>query len=115
MEHLKYKAIDFQHHSFRLIRLCKANEGPVQCELFLGLLDDPEAAIEYEALSYTWGMGKKIFNIEVDGCKVAVTENLYQALHHLRLPDQDRSYGLMLFVSTSQIMRREATKFARWV
>jgi hypothetical protein len=44
----------------------------------------------YEALSYMWGP-KEYRTIELDGKPYAVTENLWQALIHLRLEQETRT------------------------
>lgn len=66
----------------------------------------------YQALSYTWAsafspghgvappsqrpdeQAEKLYLIDIDGCKLPITESLDSALRHLRLPDQ----GLVLWV-----------------
>ncbi|OSS45162.1 hypothetical protein B5807_09092 [Epicoccum nigrum] len=84
-----HEEIDLQGHSFRLLRLCKANFGTVRCELFHAHLDD-DSIIEYEALSYTWEESHKPYNIVVNGRMMPVTRNLSMALRNLRYPHQDR-------------------------
>lgn len=44
----------------------------------------------YEALSYVWGSGATLENIDVEGQTVGITANLHAALKRLRLPDQSR-------------------------
>ena len=90
MTHFKYELIDLESPSFRLIRLFKGEDGPIQCELFDAWLHDAEDIVEYEALSYTWGGIKKPYEVEVNGRRMSVTENLSLALRHLRYQYQDR-------------------------
>jgi ankyrin repeat protein len=90
MNRFEYEPIDLEGHSFRLIRLSKGKDGPIQCELFHAWLHDAENIIEYEALSYTWGGTDKPYEIEINGRIMSVTENLFLALKHLRYQYQDR-------------------------
>lgn len=60
---------------------------PVVCRLKRARLDQKPA---FEALSYVWGDKYHIKYIECEGTKVQVTQNLYQALRHLRFPDRER-------------------------
>jgi ankyrin repeat protein len=90
MEDFEYKPIDLKERSFRLLQLFKGDLGPIQCELFHAKVYDTEDALEYEALSYTWGGSYKSHEIEVNGGNLEVTENLFKALHHLRYHHQDR-------------------------
>lgn len=89
MDPFRHKPINLEGHSFRLLRLCKAEFGNVRCELIHAYLDD-ENLLEYEALSYTWGGTFKAHDIEVDGTLVAVTQNLSLALRSLRNSNTDR-------------------------
>ncbi|EJT73604.1 hypothetical protein GGTG_07460 [Gaeumannomyces tritici R3-111a-1] len=102
-----YEPIDLSKKAIRLLRLFRAvdPEDDIKCEIFQSLLDEDQALnVEYEALSYTWSdaidegprpgkaPGPKRILIQVinDLCTLHVTENLYMALKHLRLPDSDR-------------------------
>ncbi|KAL8337540.1 hypothetical protein RB598_006437 [Gaeumannomyces tritici] len=102
-----YEPIDLSKKAIRLLRLFRAvdPEDDVKCEIFQSFLDKDQALnVEYEALSYTWSdttdeghrpgeaPGRKCILIQVinDLCTLHVTENLYMALKHLRLPDSDR-------------------------
>jgi hypothetical protein len=89
-----YRPIDGPD-TIRLLRLLKGvrhyDDDPIRCELFEAPLpedDDDEAY--YDALSYTWGDAAQTSNIVIDGRPATVTANLYQALRHLRLTDEDR-------------------------
>jgi hypothetical protein len=86
----EYDPLDLDDCSFRLIRLFKADYGLVQCELFQSWLHNKDCAVEYEALSYTWGNTNNLYEIEVNGKKLPVTGNLFLALQQLRFKHQDR-------------------------
>ncbi|KAF2474382.1 HET-domain-containing protein [Lindgomyces ingoldianus] len=90
MARFKYKPIDLGGPSFRLIRLFKGEDGPIQCELFDAWLHDAEEIMEYEALSYTWGGTEKPYEVEINKKRMSVTDNLSLALRHLRYQHQDR-------------------------
>jgi ankyrin repeat protein len=90
MDPYKYSPLNLEECSFRLIRLCRQEQGPVRCEMFHAWLDDTKDGVEYEALSYTWGDKNNLHEIEVSGMPFHVTENLHSALRHIRLRDKDR-------------------------
>lgn len=72
----------------RLLRLRpEQHEAPIRDELLCGDLDDGP---KFEALSYTWGSTADQKTITLSGRPWKVTQNLFSALQHLRLPDRDR-------------------------
>ncbi|KAH7355599.1 heterokaryon incompatibility protein-domain-containing protein [Pyrenochaeta sp. MPI-SDFR-AT-0127] len=89
MERFRYRPIDLDLPSFRLVRLLKGADEPIRRELIYAWLSGDDA-LEYEALSYTWRGTTKPRDIEIDGMVLPVTENLSVALQHLRRQDQDR-------------------------
>ena len=90
MEPFVYEPLDLGKPSFRLIRLVKGSVSVVQCELFHAAIYDAENAVEYEALSYTWGGTDRPDKVEVNGMWLPTTRSLSQALQHLRYEDEDR-------------------------
>jgi ankyrin repeat protein len=97
MYRYKYPPLDLEKRSFRLLRLIKGNDGPIQCEIINARFDDKEDIIPYNALSYTWGDQSNLREIEVhrttfrvDVMVLSVTENLHVALQHLRRREDDR-------------------------
>ncbi|KAK6829065.1 hypothetical protein RU639_003700 [Aspergillus parasiticus] len=90
MDSFKYEPLDLDGPAFRLVRLCHG-EGPrIHCELFQAWLYPEQSAISYEALSYTWGSTEIVESVQMNGKILGVTLNLYLALQHLRLQDEDR-------------------------
>jgi ankyrin repeat protein len=87
MDSFRYDPIDLDGCNFRLLRLCYATNGPIECHLFDARLDEP---IEYEALSYTWGDSVRPYDILLNGNPMPVTANLSRALWDLRYPNEDR-------------------------
>lgn len=86
----KYSRIDLAKDAVRLVRLLNGGEGqPIRCEIFETYLHKVEG-VPYEALSYVWGVRQSADVVYLNGCSFEVTENLYEALVHLRLPDKDR-------------------------
>jgi hypothetical protein len=73
------------------IRLLILRPGPpyskISCQLLHTSLSRSSV---YEALSYEWGPPKPRRAVFVGGEKVSVTDNLYWALHSLRLPHAER-------------------------
>lgn len=71
---------------FRLLLLQPRSSGDIRCTLTTRRL--PHSCLDapsYEALSYEWGTETPVLSIVVDGESVSVRENLWWALHHLRL------------------------------
>lgn len=86
----KYNRIDLAKDAIRLVRLLNGDEGhTIECEIFETYLHQVEG-VPYEALSYVWGASQSADVICLNGCPFGVTENLYEALAHLRRPDEDR-------------------------
>lgn len=85
-----YEPLDIRQPSFRLICLVRGDWQPIQCVLFHATIYDSEDAIEYEALSYTWGSIERTKPVEVNGQTLHITVSLAQALRNLRYVDQDR-------------------------
>ena len=67
------------------LRAGEAND-PLRCSLHLVSLEKQPL---YEALSYTWGDTTYTIPIEVDGVQFNATENLAQALRHIREADRE--------------------------
>ncbi|KAH6722498.1 heterokaryon incompatibility protein-domain-containing protein [Leptodontidium sp. MPI-SDFR-AT-0119] len=87
----RYKPIDLDRSSVRLLRLFKANfTDEIQCDLFEGWINQSEDGIPYDALSYSWGSTEKAAQITVNGSIMHVTSNLHAALQHLRFEEEDR-------------------------
>ena len=76
--------------SFRLLRLYKGEGRNIFYDLSEAFLHQRESAISYEALSYAWGSSETTDYIIVNGGKLPITANLFWALFHLRLRDEDR-------------------------
>src|SRR4051794_16947498 len=91
MKSFEYSPIDLGGPAFRLIILRKGVfMAPLYGELYKAWLDDDLGGITYEAISYTWGSTEKFAYITVDGSKLDITENLFQALQHVRKENIDR-------------------------
>src|SRR6266480_5869272 len=58
------------------------------CHFSIISLDD--TVIQYEALSYVWGIQMHNDRVLVQGEPIKVTENLYIALQNMRFTDQER-------------------------
>lgn len=90
MDAFNYKSLKLERPAIRLMQLCRG-EGPnLECHLFDAWFDDDESLIPYEALSYAWGSLDTTHHIIIGDARLGITENLHEALTHLRLPDEDR-------------------------
>ncbi|KAF1846094.1 HET-domain-containing protein, partial [Cucurbitaria berberidis CBS 394.84] len=73
--------------SIRVVRLRAGNVGDkIQCDLMSG----PLTSMDFEALSYVWGVTLVPYSIQVDGRPFYITYNLYSALTELRHPKYER-------------------------
>lgn len=95
MARYQYSAIDTSSSEphIRLLKLQGGIDSEIRGELFDAYLDD-ENLIPYEAISYTWGLKScleiDIWKIWIGDEIIAITENAYQVLDHLRYPEMDR-------------------------
>ncbi|KAH8693477.1 heterokaryon incompatibility protein-domain-containing protein [Phaeosphaeriaceae sp. PMI808] len=90
MTSFKYEPISLAGPAFRLLRLLKGDDDPIQCQLFESKLASPEHVRDYAALSYTWGSTSRPCDIVINGSKAPVTKNAYLALRDLRYKEKDR-------------------------
>jgi hypothetical protein len=89
MADFEHRPVDLDGPAIRLIRLLKGNGSNIECEVFDAWLSPAERVMDYAALSYTWGGERKPREILVNQRKMAVTENLFLALKHLRYQETD--------------------------
>ncbi|RII23664.1 hypothetical protein CUC08_Gglean012488 [Alternaria sp. MG1] len=89
MEQLRYKPLDHESGTIRLVRLLPDKDEPIRLELISSNLDE-EPHIPYEALSYVWGPPNKGQAVEVDGQQLTIRRNLILALLSLRHANEDR-------------------------
>ncbi|EXA53630.1 hypothetical protein FOVG_01373 [Fusarium oxysporum f. sp. pisi HDV247] len=87
--YFEYEAFDLDRPGFRLLRL-EAGIGPIRCHIFQAYLDDEQSLIPYEALSYCWGSNRLAGKVIANEKLLFITENLSEALQHLRHKDEDR-------------------------
>jgi hypothetical protein len=79
--------------------------------------------LDFESLSSVWGSVSDMIDITVkptaasptEASLLAVTSNLYQALIHLRKPDQRRVLWIMQSVSTRKTFRKGVCKFGKCI
>ncbi|KAH7019610.1 heterokaryon incompatibility protein-domain-containing protein, partial [Ilyonectria destructans] len=90
MEMFKYDPINLERPSFRLLRILKGKGLDIHGSIFHAGFDLHESVISYEALSYTWGSAEVVDSIKINGQRLGICRNLYVALQHIRLQDQDR-------------------------
>ncbi|KAF5704837.1 heterokaryon incompatibility protein [Fusarium mundagurra] len=86
-DRFQYKPFDLESTGFRLALLEKGTQSQLRCHLVQAYLND---IIPYEAVSYTWESLSTTHEIIVDKKTLSITESLYEALCHLRRPDEDR-------------------------
>lgn len=90
MPAFQYEALNLERPSIRILQLYKGLGPEISGCMHHACFDDREILIPYEALSYTWGSLDLTHYINIQGRRLRITSNLYVALQHLRLPDQDR-------------------------
>ncbi|GJC90085.1 heterokaryon incompatibility protein 6, OR allele [Colletotrichum liriopes] len=90
MDLYQHDRLDLGRPAIRLLRLEKGRYGTISCEIFQACLDGRGCGVPCEALSYTWGSPELTKDILLNGKRLPVTDNLYQALLHLRQRDRDR-------------------------
>ena len=91
MARFRYTALP-QGRATRVLKLAHGKDrSTLRGEiLHIDLDDDPE----YAALSYVWGTETDPVRIECNGCQIEVTQNLAEALWHIR----DESISIYLWV-----------------
>ena len=67
------------------------HSSTIQCQIKEINLDDPPP---YCALSYVWGEYFQGFKISVDQSEISITQNLYNALQHLRSHNETRTFWI---------------------
>lgn len=93
----------------RVLVLHMGQKGdPIHCHLEYTNLANHS---KYEALSYTWGDPNPRYDVHCSSKKVGVGRNLYQALLHLRRPDEERT----LWVDALCINQRDAKEKSRQI
>lgn len=99
MDQLVDEPLPLDQPSFRLVRLIHGTDSAKQLELFQASIYDADNAMEYGALSYTWGNAgppNTLFytqaetSIYVNSSPCTITPNLSEALRNLRYEFQDR-------------------------
>src|SRR5690242_3154228 len=88
MMSLQYRQLDAAKQEIRLLCLLLSAEQSrdlISCELIHECLDNVRP---YAALSYVWGSPLPSRDIQIDGQRVPVGENLYQAVLQLREKDE---------------------------
>lgn len=87
MAHL-YESLDSATEEIRLLRLRPGSKAAmIDCHLEKTNLGTRKA---YEAVSYVWGSRALPETVLLNDLEKLVTQNLHQALQHLRYPDRDR-------------------------
>ncbi|KAB2111611.1 hypothetical protein AG0111_0g1295 [Alternaria gaisen] len=80
-----------EEKSIRVLSIRPGFKGTtIEASLFKTDLNDPDRA-PYTALSYTWGDAAIVDYVLVNDEKIGVGANLFQALQHIRSPDEPTS------------------------
>jgi hypothetical protein len=85
---------ELEEGAIRIMTLHRGSGSDVfECDLRkIRLASKPEEQTPpYEALSYVWGSHEDPEFVSISGNRFAVTQNLFEALTYLRLPDSDRT------------------------
>lgn len=90
----------------RLLHIGRGTEQEICCRLSQADLNFKPV---YEALSYVWGASDKSRKIYCDEKELQITQNLYEALQQLRLPDRERVIWIdALCINQNDIPERSA-------
>ena len=86
----------YARNTIRLLDLQPGKgSSPIHCTLRqMELPEDSDSGLSYTALSYTWGPAKPTSFIYVGGRALAVRQNLFAALTHLRHPTDTRTWWI---------------------
>ncbi|PKS06248.1 hypothetical protein jhhlp_006994 [Lomentospora prolificans] len=108
-----YRPLDASKNQLRVIEILPADDprSPIECRLLYVSLDHD--ALEYEALSYTWGDKANPETILLDGQHVPVTTNLYAALRALRQPTRPRQLWIDALCINQQDVRERSHEVFR--
>jgi hypothetical protein len=86
---MEYTALNPAQKEIRLLHLHPdLPDDKVECHFSITSLEDDD--IQYEALSYVWGVSKESRIAHVNGVDMPITDNLWQALNGLRHLDKER-------------------------
>jgi hypothetical protein len=86
---MTYSALDPSKQQIRLLNLHHGKPGDdIECHFNVVSLNDHD--VQFEALSYTWGVSEKGHFVRVEGASIPVTDNLWSALNGLRYLDKER-------------------------
>lgn len=91
-----YKELIGHRASIRLLDILPPSDDEpdnIECTLHEAFLDTT-APPTYEALPYTWGDPSDHCSINLNGHPFPVRQNLFDALHHLRLADCPRTFWI---------------------
>lgn len=83
-----YESLDLSNKTIRVLRLRRSPY--LDDEIWTELIQTTLGEVPFEALSYTWGTTEKPCNIRINDSQIPVTRNVYVALQHLRLRNEDR-------------------------
>lgn len=72
------------------IRAMRLRPGRCEEEIICDLIEGPLSFVEFEALSYVWGVSLRSYTIRVDGKPFYIPYNLYSALKELRNTEHER-------------------------
>lgn len=80
--------LDGSLSQIRILTLLPATSTQLQGHLRVeALLPEPPL---YEALSYVWGESSELYTLWINGTRISITYNLFQALHQIRHPTKSR-------------------------
>lgn len=84
---MQYTTLDVAAKQIRVLHLHPGKQDDeIQAHFTIVSLHDPK--VDYEALSYVWGTTQENHVAYVQRSCMTITDNLWRALTHLRLPDR---------------------------
>ena len=81
-----YTPLNQSVDSLRILRLLPGTKTLSCVTEIVAFQEQPR----YRAISYTWGATPRTLPIHINGVKTRISENLWEALYHLRHPSEER-------------------------
>ena len=90
--HFEYKQLQSWMNTARVVNILPGDHSSlIQCQIKEINLDSPP---QYCALSYVWGEHCEGYKVSINQTDISITQNLYNALQHLRSRKETRTFWI---------------------